>query len=174
VLSLITGCWLRDLFEPEQRDMWMVKHGLTRVKSVARGEGIGTAIKIVSSRDGVPASTVILDEVTGNVKTIVNARRMMAIKTLVDVWKCIFILLRPRNTGSHLATLVPSCPDLRHLLAFGAGNQIEEHVKLHISAIPTLCTGVIVVWSINARAGALVGHLQPDFPQVVFFRRTHP
>jgi hypothetical protein len=50
---------LRDLFEPEQRDMWMAKHGLTRVKSVARGEGIGTAIKIVSSRDGVPASTVI-------------------------------------------------------------------------------------------------------------------
>jgi ornithine cyclodeaminase/alanine dehydrogenase-like protein (mu-crystallin family) len=80
----------------------------------------------------------------------------------------IVILLRPRTTGSLLATLVlgPSGP--HHLLVFGAGNQIEEHIKLHISAIPTLCTCVIVVRSINARARGLVDRLRPDFPQVVF------
>jgi hypothetical protein len=52
-------------------------------------EGIGTAVKIVSSRDSIPASTVVLDEVTGNIKAIVNARSMTAVRTAVGVCKCI-------------------------------------------------------------------------------------
>ena len=47
----------------------------------------GTAIKVVSvphkenSCHGLPASTLVLDEITGGVKAIVNARNLTAIRT---------------------------------------------------------------------------------------------
>src|ERR1700685_2758065 len=54
----------------------------------SRIDGVGTAMKAVSvptSVDsaplGLPASTIVMDEVTGSVKAIVNARSLTAIRT---------------------------------------------------------------------------------------------
>lgn len=52
----------------------------------ARLEGLATAIKIVSvpsrgQRDGLPATTILLDEETGEAKAVVNARALTAVRT---------------------------------------------------------------------------------------------
>ena len=54
----------------------------------SRIDSIGTAVKVVSvptsaeaAPRGLPASTLVMDEVTGSVKAIVNAKSLTAIRT---------------------------------------------------------------------------------------------
>jgi ornithine cyclodeaminase/alanine dehydrogenase-like protein (mu-crystallin family) len=53
----------------------------------ARVQGLGTTIKVVSiphdpaDQGGLPASTLVLDEATGGVRAIVNARQLTALRT---------------------------------------------------------------------------------------------
>ncbi|KAI9463829.1 hypothetical protein HD554DRAFT_2040856 [Boletus coccyginus] len=89
---------------------------------------LGTTIKVVSipsfpgNRQGLPASTLVLDEVTGCVKGIVNATVLTALRTAA---------------GSVLATrlLISKVP--KTLVAFGAGKQIQAHVDLHLRTFPS-------------------------------------
>jgi ornithine cyclodeaminase/alanine dehydrogenase-like protein (mu-crystallin family) len=64
----------------------------------ARIDGFGgTAIKIVSvprqSVDGLPATTLIMDEESGGVKAVINARDLTALRTAAGVMRHIFCLV---------------------------------------------------------------------------------
>ena len=79
-LSSAQGVW-----SPHRTSVQMSNHRVLFMPS--RIEGVGTAIKAVSvpARDdaplGLPASTLVMDEVTGSAKAIVNTRRLTAIRT---------------------------------------------------------------------------------------------
>ncbi|OJA08458.1 hypothetical protein AZE42_05055 [Rhizopogon vesiculosus] len=126
----------------------------------ARVQGLGTSIKVVSiprdpvNQGGLPASTLVLDEGTGGVRAIVNARQLTALRTAA---------------GALLATrLLLSIPRPTTFLAFGAGKQIEAHVDLHLRAYSTIKTCTIVNKSNNQRLFDLITRLKPAHPTVTF------
>ncbi|KAG6884534.1 hypothetical protein C0993_010317 [Termitomyces sp. T159_Od127] len=116
----------------------------------------GTTLKAVSvpqkSSDmrGLPASTVVIDEETGAVKALVNARALTAYRNAA---------------GSLLSTnIVGLCPT--SVVAFGAGKQIEAHLELHLRFFSTLTSCTIVNRSSNERVNALAQRLRVLFPNV--------
>jgi ornithine cyclodeaminase/alanine dehydrogenase-like protein (mu-crystallin family) len=71
---------------PHRTSIQMSNHRTLFMPS--RIDNVGTAIKVVSvptsaeaASGGLPASTLVMDEVTGRVKAIVNARSLTAIRT---------------------------------------------------------------------------------------------
>lgn len=126
----------------------------------ARVQGLGTSIKVVSvprhpaDQGGLPASSLVLDESTGGIRAIVNARQLTALRTAA---------------GSLLAThLLSSIPNPTTFLAFGAGKQIEVHVDLHLRAFSTIKTCTIVNKSNNQRLVDLLIRLKSAHPTVAF------
>ncbi|KAF9221153.1 NAD(P)-binding protein [Gyrodon lividus] len=120
---------------------------------------LGTTIKVVSvprspgDKQGLPASTLVLDEMTGCVKAIVNASTLTALRTAA---------------GSVLATrlLISKAP--KTLVAFGAGQQIEAHVDLHLRAFPSLEYCTIVNRTNNTRLQNLLSFLRQSHPFKTF------
>jgi len=64
----------------------------------AQVQGLGTSIKVVSiprdsaNQGGLPASTLVLDEGTGGVRAIVNARQLTALRTAAGVPSSCFVI----------------------------------------------------------------------------------
>jgi len=120
-------------------------------------EGGTTAIKVVSlpkgKHSGLPASTVVLDEKTGNVKAIVNAGTLTALRTAA---------------GSALATKLVGPANPTHLALFGAGAQIYHHVRLLIFLYPTISHCTIVNRRLNERVTQLSEKLQSEHRNVTF------
>ncbi|KAF5327897.1 hypothetical protein D9619_004856 [Psilocybe cf. subviscida] len=111
---------------------------------------IGTAVKVVcvpneSDPRGLPGTTLVLDEVTGAVKAVVNARKLTALRNAA---------------GSLLSTTLVGPTEPRNIVAFGAGQQIEAHIDMHLRHLATLSRCTIVNRTINARATALVERLR--------------
>ncbi|EGN97636.1 hypothetical protein SERLA73DRAFT_110946 [Serpula lacrymans var. lacrymans S7.3] len=121
--------------------------------------GIGTAIKAVSVPSsptdirGLPASTLVIDDDTGAVKAIVNARSLTATRNAA---------------GSVLASRLLLSKTPTTLVAFGAGKQIEAHVDLHLRAFPSLNTITLVNRSVNDRVLALLNILHARHPLITF------
>ncbi|KAF8990663.1 hypothetical protein BDQ17DRAFT_1393088 [Cyathus striatus] len=119
----------------------------------------GTTIKVVSvpkckdDTRGLPGSTLVLDEDTGAVKAIVNARNLTALRNAA---------------GSLLSTNLVGLRTPQRLVAFGAGKQIEAHIDLHIRYFPTLRSCTIINRSINQRVESLRDLLQSRFPHISF------
>jgi ornithine cyclodeaminase/alanine dehydrogenase-like protein (mu-crystallin family) len=72
----------------------------------SRVDAIGTSIKVVSvptsisaASTGLPASTLVMDEVTGGVRAIVNARGLTAIRTAAGEVDKIHILRLLNSVG---------------------------------------------------------------------------
>ncbi|KAI0694049.1 hypothetical protein BC835DRAFT_1275110 [Cytidiella melzeri] len=126
----------------------------------------GTAIKIVSvptataptdvKERGLPGSTAVLDERSGEVTALINARKLTAL----------------RNAASSLlATQVILLPEARspqNLVAIGAGAQISAHLSLFLSAYPTISKCTIFNRTRNARLAALVECLRKSHAGVAF------
>ncbi|KAF4622321.1 hypothetical protein D9613_009269 [Agrocybe pediades] len=119
-----------------------------------------TAVKVVSvpSRQddtrGLPGTTVVLDEETGVVKAVVNARKLTALRNAA---------------GSLLSTTLVGPPKPRNIVAFGAGQQMDAHLDLHIrhfSSSISECT--IINRRLNERATSLQRNLSSKHPGVVF------
>lgn len=74
-----------DYASPHRTSISMSRH--TALFMPSRMPDLGTTIKVVSipslpeARKGLPASTLVLDEVTGCVKAIVNATALTALRT---------------------------------------------------------------------------------------------
>ncbi|EDR02173.1 uncharacterized protein LACBIDRAFT_191799 [Laccaria bicolor S238N-H82] len=116
----------------------------------------GTSIKIVCvprapDMQGLPATTLVLDESSGAVKAIVNARKLTALRNAA---------------GSLLSTILVAQRMPRHLVVFGAGQQIEAHLDLFIRRFPSLRKCTIVNRTINARAQNLLQRVKERFPGV--------
>ncbi|KAI0942731.1 hypothetical protein AcW1_003287 [Taiwanofungus camphoratus] len=149
--------------QPDRLSLSMVHHRSLFMPS--RISSIGTAVKVVSvptstapsavKRRGLPASTLVLDEQTGSVKAIVNAKHLTALRNAA---------------GSLLASrlLLSSDSRPRTLLAIGAGAQISSHVFLFLTSFPSITACTIFNRSINARLISLVSSLKERFPSVRF------
>ncbi|KAG9312485.1 hypothetical protein JVU11DRAFT_6872 [Chiua virens] len=146
-----------DYASPHRTSISMTRH--TALFMSSRVPDLGTTIKIVSvpslpdTQRGLPASTFVLDEVTGCVKAIVNATALTALRTA---------------SGSVLATrlLVSKAPKM--LLAFGTGKQIKAHVDLHLRAFPSFESCTIVNRTDNARLRDLASSLRQSHPSLPF------
>ncbi|KAH7922421.1 NAD-binding protein [Leucogyrophana mollusca] len=141
---------------PHRSSVTMEQH--TTLFMPSRVADIGTAVKVVSvpaasDSRGLPASTLVLDEATGGVKAIVNARSLTALRTAA---------------GSVLATRLLTTNEPITLLAFGAGKQIEAHVNMHLRGFPSIKSCTIVNRSINDRLKKLVASLCERYPNIVF------
>lgn len=74
-----------DYASPHRSSVSMARH--TALFMPSRVPDLGTTIKVVSvpsfpgTRQGLPASTVVLDEGTGHVKAIINATALTALRT---------------------------------------------------------------------------------------------
>lgn len=79
----------RGLSSPPRISIQTINH--TALFMPSRIEDDGTAIKVVSvprsvaDNRGLPASTIVIDEETGGVKAIVNARSLTALRTAAGV-----------------------------------------------------------------------------------------
>ena len=76
----------QDVCSPNRTSIQTSHHNVLFMPS--RMDAIGTSIKVVSvptsisaASTGLPASTLVMDEVTGAVRAIVNARGLTAIRT---------------------------------------------------------------------------------------------
>ncbi|TFY57857.1 hypothetical protein EVJ58_g6772 [Rhodofomes roseus] len=125
----------------------------------SRIEPFGTAIKVVSvptstapplvKEAGLPGTTLVLDETSGAVKAVVNARQLTALRNAA---------------GSLLATRLLSLPDAkpRKLVAFGAGAQIAAHISLFLKHFSTITSCTIFNRSINTRLSTLASRLKAE------------
>ncbi|KIJ19656.1 ornithine cyclodeaminase [Paxillus involutus ATCC 200175] len=146
-----------DYASPHRTSISMPRH--TTLFMPSRVPDLGTTIKVVSvpmsggDKQGLPASTIVLDETTGCVKAIVNASTLTALRTA---------------SGSVLATrlLISKLP--KTLLAFGAGQQINAHVDLHFRAFPSLESCIIVNRANNTRLQNLLSTLRRSHPFKTF------
>jgi ornithine cyclodeaminase len=104
LINLMAGIFARftlrsGVTSPHRTSIVNPRHNVLFMPS--RVEGSGTAIKIVSvsrSSDddrGLPASTLVIDEDSGRVKAIVNARKLTALRNAAGMWKkhCIFVYI---------------------------------------------------------------------------------
>ncbi|KAF8305659.1 NAD(P)-binding protein [Clavulina sp. PMI_390] len=105
----------------------------------------GTGIKIVSvpkgkSADGLPATTLLMNEETGSVEAMINARQLTAVRNVA---------------GSALATKLAGVSDPRTIVFFGAGAQITQHALLFLQLYPSVSRCYVVNRSINDRVEGL-------------------
>ncbi|TFK16536.1 NAD(P)-binding protein, partial [Coprinopsis marcescibilis] len=121
-----------------------------------------TSIKIVAvprsrGQSGLPATTVVLDEHTGAVKAIVNARKLTALRNAA---------------GSLLSTILVATRYPRRIVAFGAGAQIEAHLYLHLKSFTNVQHVTVINRTCNSRATRLPQHLASTFPSTQFVLHT--
>ncbi|CDO73873.1 hypothetical protein BN946_scf185016.g30 [Trametes cinnabarina] len=140
----------REISQPHRVSVDMHHH--TSLFMPCRMSSAGTTMKVVSvpmsdapkeiKEKGLPATTIVLDEQYGRVKAVVNARRLTALRNAAE----------------------DATP--RHLLAVGAGAQIQAHLALFLTAYPSIETCTIFNRSRNARLETLRELLQSTFPAV--------
>ncbi|KAL0067010.1 hypothetical protein AAF712_005999 [Marasmius tenuissimus] len=135
----------------------------------ARINTIGSTMKVVSvpscsdDAGGLPASTIVLDNPSGAVKAIVNARNLTALRNAGG---------KPSLTrsvppiGSLLSTTLVGPKEPDHIVAFGAGQQISAHLDVHFREFPTIKTCTIVNRSLNSRVERLIAKLKDAHPSV--------
>ncbi|KAH0835593.1 hypothetical protein J3R83DRAFT_9318 [Lanmaoa asiatica] len=146
-----------DYASPHRTSISMARH--TALFMPSRIPDLGTTIKVVSvpsfpgNHQGLPGSTLVLDEVTGCVKAIVNATALTALRTAA---------------GSLLATRLLTSKVPKTLVAFGAGKQIKAHVDLHLRGFPSFESCTIVNRTDNARLRELASFLRRSHPSIVF------
>ncbi|KAF9240833.1 NAD(P)-binding protein [Melanogaster broomeanus] len=136
---------------PHRTSISMSQH--TTLFMPSRVPDLGTTIKVVSvpvstgDKRGLPASTLVLDEMTGCVKAIVNASTLTALRTAA---------------GSVLATrlLISQAP------------KTLAHVDLHLRAFPSLESCTIVNRAINTRLENLLSSLRQSHPLRTFSTLT--
>ncbi|WVR03448.1 hypothetical protein IAU60_000439 [Kwoniella sp. DSM 27419] len=122
-----------------------------------------TAIKIVSvptkGAEGLPASTFVMDETTGKVKAMINARKLTALRNAAG--SAIFLSSFP----------CPTPP--AHMALFGAGAQCVAHAILLLRLHPSITKVDFIVRSNNARSEEAVSNLSAQFPQVQITAAVH-
>ncbi|KAM0751255.1 NAD(P)-binding protein [Meredithblackwellia eburnea MCA 4105] len=102
---------------------------------------------------GLPASTVVLDEVTGSLAAVVNAGELTGLRT---------------SAASALATKLLASPNSTTLVTFGSGTQAYYHTRLVLELFPSVVSASVIVRSITERSKALIQKLVSEFSQVEF------
>ncbi|CAO3661276.1 unnamed protein product [Umbelopsis ramanniana] len=122
----------------------------------SRVDGMGTAMKVVSvpknGKGGLPSNILVMDEETGNLRAVVNAAALTAIRTAA---------------GSALATKLLASPTASNLLVFGAGAQSIAHVDLVVAVRPSIRH--VHVWNRSKeRLEPVISLLREKHPNITF------
>ncbi|KAG8901944.1 hypothetical protein FRB99_004999 [Tulasnella sp. 403] len=151
----------RRIQAPHRTSIEMSAH--TTLFMPARIASVGTAIKIISIPNagdrGLPASTVIMDEDSGSVKAIVNAKTLTAARTAAGSALATSLMLKYKQLAQ----------PVEHLVMFGAGLQTLFHARmfLHREVFGrTVKSCTIVNRSMNRRVETLLEDLRGMFPNV--------
>ncbi|WVQ64730.1 uncharacterized protein L199_002897 [Kwoniella botswanensis] len=122
------------------------------------------SIKIVSvptvSDGGLPATTMVMDETTGRVKAVVNARKLTALRNACG--SALFLRLFPSPTPP------------THLVLFGSGAQCHSHTILFLRLYSTIQSVTFVVRSSTPRSQSLINDLSKQFPGISIKVEVHP
>ncbi|KAI1789108.1 NAD(P)-binding protein [Ganoderma leucocontextum] len=123
----------------------------------------GTTMKVVAvpmvtapqdvKERGLPASTIVMDERSGGVKAIVNARNLTALRNAAGSLLASRLLL-PVNSGPE------------SIVVFGAGAQIQAHLSLFLTAYPSIRSCAIFNRSLGPRVDKLRDLVERTFPTV--------
>jgi len=119
----------------------------------------GTSIKVVSvplkegDTRGLPATTLVLNEESGGVDAVVNARELTSLRNAA---------------GSLLSTTLVGVDKPERIVMFGAGKQIEAHINVFLKHYPSINSCTIVNHSLNERARALYESTTASFTGVNF------
>ncbi|OCH91550.1 NAD-P-binding protein [Obba rivulosa] len=153
----------KNIVQPHRATIPTANHTVLVMPSSVTG--IGTATKIVSVPTaaapqavrvrGLPASTLVLDQSSGGVRSIVNARNLTALRNAAGSLLATRLLL--------FAATVPNT-----ILAVGAGAQIAAHLSLFLASYPSITTCTIFNRSINERLEKLAARLRAKYPAVIF------
>ncbi|OJT10795.1 Ketimine reductase mu-crystallin [Trametes pubescens] len=151
----------RGIHQPHRTTIPMEHH--TALFMPSRISSAGTTIKVVSvpsadapkdiKEKGLPGTTIVLDERSGGVRAVVNARRLTAL----------------RNAAGSLLSARLALPEdakPRHILAIGAGAQIQAHLALFLTAYPSIEECTIYNRSRNTRLETLREMLASTFSSV--------
>ncbi|KZT66928.1 NAD(P)-binding protein [Daedalea quercina L-15889] len=146
-----------NIHQPHRISVPVTNH--TTLFMPSRIEPFGTAVKVVSvptstapqsvKAAGLPGTTLVLDEISGSVKAVVNSRQLTALRNAA---------------GSLLATrllLHPSAQP-RVLVAFGAGAQIAAHITLFLKYFSSITSCTVFNRSVNARLSNLISTLRVE------------
>ncbi|SGY23661.1 BQ5605_C019g08965 [Microbotryum silenes-dioicae] len=138
-----------------------------------------TAVKIVSVPDsqsphaqvGLPGTTLLLDESTGQVKAMVNSSTLTGLRTasvkaaqlskVRRADRCAF-----HSAASALATLILAAPTSQQLVVFGSGTQAYYHARLILELFPSINHASFIVRSPSSRSSELIEKLSRQFPTV--------
>ncbi|KLT44462.1 NAD(P)-binding protein [Cutaneotrichosporon oleaginosum] len=116
-----------------------------------------TSCKIVSvpraGSDGLPGSTIMMDEKTGKVKAIMNARRLTALRNAAGSVLSYQALATDEQTPAHL-------------VIFGSGTQADGHARAFLQTYPSIKKVTIVARRSTPRSKALVQDIAAHFPSV--------
>ncbi|ORX34654.1 hypothetical protein BD324DRAFT_583137 [Kockovaella imperatae] len=117
---------------------------------------LGTGIKIVSvpSSDGqgLPATNLLLDETSGKVKAVINARKLTALRNAAGSALFLQTFPAPRKPTS--------------LLIFGTGAQAYAHAVIILKLFQSIKSLIIVARAKTVRAHHLIEALRKDFSNV--------
>nr|XP_019048643.1 hypothetical protein I302_02416 [Kwoniella bestiolae CBS 10118]OCF27573.1 hypothetical protein I302_02416 [Kwoniella bestiolae CBS 10118] len=127
------------------------------------GDTRTTSIKIVSvptmSDGGLPATTMVMDESTGRVRAVVNARKLTALRNACG--SALFLRLFPNPTPP------------THLILFGSGAQSHSHAILFLRLYPSLNNITFIIRSSTARSQSVLSDLSAQFPDVNITSSIH-
>ncbi|EJU05506.1 NADP-binding protein [Dacryopinax primogenitus] len=117
----------------------------------------GSAMKVVSvplehSQHGLPATTMVMDEESGRVRAVVNARSLTAVRTAA---------------GSGLAVSIIGPRNPETLVLFGAGLQMLYHGLLLLRMYPSIRSCTVVNRTGNARLESVMKALSRAFPKIL-------
>lgn len=150
----------RDLFEASSRS------NETKLKNPALVDD-GDHSK--SQKAGLPATTIVVEEKSGNVKSIINARHLTALRTAAGSLLATELLLLGASSSSH--TAAPHEADggertgPKTLVLFGAGLQIQYHAELLLARFPTIQCCHIINRRKNERGSQLWSRLMDRYGQ---------
>ncbi|KAI5476285.1 hypothetical protein MNV49_007922 [Pseudohyphozyma bogoriensis] len=143
---------LRIATESERHKTLYMPSRLTTSKDVSL-----TAIKVVAVPKpscpvpGLPATTLVFDEETGDCSAVVNAAELTGLRTAA---------------ASALATKLLADTSSTNLVVFGTGVQSYYHARLILELFPSLTSVAFVARQATSRSAALVAQVQADFPKV--------
>ncbi|BEJ11910.1 hypothetical protein CspHIS471_0203700 [Cutaneotrichosporon sp. HIS471] len=102
---------------------------------------------------GLPASTIMMDEKTGKVKAIMNARKLTALRNAA---------------GSVLSyqALAEGEQKPEHLVIFGSGTQADGHARAFLQTYPSINKVTVVARRSTQRSQELVKDIASHFPSV--------
>ncbi|KAJ3569562.1 hypothetical protein NP233_g4976 [Leucocoprinus birnbaumii] len=119
----------------------------------------GTSVKVVSvprKHDdvrGLPATTFVLNDDTGAVEAVVNARELTALRNAA---------------GSLLSSTLVGIRNPEHIVMFGAGKQVESHINVFLRHYRGISSCTIINRTLNERALDLFRSATAAFPRVTF------